>query len=176
MPVFAERMKDFTDHLRLSIENREVALGEVHHATQNLLGAARTFMTHVTDEHQHRAEDLHEMLDEFHDDLQERVSEMRSGHRDHLEASRAEMRRKLDENCAARLHAVSNMRHAFSEARHAVADDLRAAGNAWREFTQDRHVRTTPTHPADRHHAAPAFEGQADDVKPSKTKRNGRGK
>ena len=37
MPVFADQMKNFTDHLRISIENRTDALGQVHQATNHLL-------------------------------------------------------------------------------------------------------------------------------------------
>jgi len=50
MPVFTDHMKDFTDHLRISIENRTDALGQVHQATNHLLTAARTFMGNVSHE------------------------------------------------------------------------------------------------------------------------------
>ncbi|MFO0891264.1 MAG: hypothetical protein U0790_19235 [Isosphaeraceae bacterium] len=170
MPVFAERMKDLTDHLRDSIEHRGVALGEVHQATQNLLGAARTFMDNVTLEHHHRADELHEMLDEFRDDLQEKVKEMRRHHREHLHEMRAEMRHKLDENRATRHKTVKNMRHAFAEARLAVADDLRAAGHEWREFTVNRHAKEAPARPAETRHASPPPAAKADGAKPRKAK------
>ncbi|WP_165227582.1 hypothetical protein [Aquisphaera insulae] len=181
MPVFAERMKDLTEHLRASIEGRGVALGQVHQATHHLLGEARTFMGNISLEHQHRAEELHEMLETFHDDLKDKVAEMRTNHRDGLAASRAEMRRKLEENRAARHSTVAEMRNAFAEARHAVADDLRAAGFAWREFTVSRHHGGTPATPAEAHHAAPAEEPAG--AKPAgakraatKTRPRGRGK
>ena len=81
MPVFADHMKDFTDHLRISIENRTDALGEVHQATNHLLTAARTFLGNVSHEHHVMAGELHEVLDKFHGDLSDRVEDLRERHR-----------------------------------------------------------------------------------------------
>ena len=134
MPVFADRMKDFTDHLRISIENRTDALGQVHQATDHLLTAARSFMGSVSYEHHVMAGELHEVLDQFHGDLTDRVEDMRKRHRASLRQTQAELRQRLDDNKAARNESVKNMRHSFRESRQEVADDLRAASNAWREI------------------------------------------
>ncbi len=147
MPVFADRMKEFTDHLRISIEDRTDALGQVHQATNHLLAAARTFMGNVSHEHHVRAGELHEMLDKFHGDLADRVEDMRKRHRASLKQMQAELRQRLDENKAARHEAVKSMRDTFRQTRQEVADDLRAAGNAWREFTANRQV-AEPDRPA----------------------------
>jgi len=48
------------------------------------------------------------------------------------------LRSRLDENTAARHEAVKSMRQTFRETRQEIADDLRAASNAWREFTANR--------------------------------------
>jgi|GEM_PF-5175856 len=138
MPVFADHMKDFTDHLRISIENRTDALGQVHQATNHLLTAARTFMGNVSHEHHLMAGELTEALDQFHGDLSDRVEDMRKRHRASLKQTQAELRQRLDDNKAARNESVKNMRQTFHETRQAVADDLRAASNAWREFTVNR--------------------------------------
>ncbi len=139
MPVFADHMKDFTDHLRISIDNRTDALGQVHQATNHLLTAARSFMGNVSHEHAVMAGELHETLDKFHDDLMDRVKDMRKRHRTSLRQTQAELRQRLDENKAARNEAVTTMRDKFRESRQEVADDLRAASHAWREFTASRH-------------------------------------
>jgi len=139
MPVFGDQMKDFTDHLRISIENRTDALGQVHQATNHLLTAARTFMGNVSHEHQVMAGELTEALDKFHGDLSDRVEDMRQRHRASLKQTQAELRQRLDDNKAARNESVETMRNTFREARQEVADDLRAASNAWREFTANRH-------------------------------------
>lgn len=138
MPVFADHMKDFTDHLRISIENRTDALGQVHQATNHLLTAARTFMGNVSHEHHVMAGKLHEVLDKFHGDLSDRVEDLRECHRASRRHMQAELRNGLDENTAARRQTVKNMRHTFRETRQEIADDLRAASNAWREFTANR--------------------------------------
>ncbi len=150
MPVFADRMKDFTDHLRISIENRTDALGQVHQATDHLLTAARSFMGSVSYEHHVMAGELHEVLDQFHGDLTDRVEDMRKRHRASLRQTQAELRQRLDDNKAARNESVKNMRHSFRESRQEVADDLRAASNAWREFTANRQV-AEPHGPAAEH-------------------------
>jgi len=139
MPVFADRMKDFTDHLRISIENRTDALGQVHQATNHLLTAARTFMGNVSHEHHLMAGELTEALDKFHGDLSDRVEDMRKRHRASLKQTQDELRNRLDENSAARHESVESMRNTFRETRQEVADDLRAASNTWREFTANRH-------------------------------------
>ncbi len=181
MPIFAEQMKDLTDHLRDSIEGREDALDQVHQATHNLLGAARTFMDDVALEHHQRAEDLHDMLETFRDDLKDKVAEMQSNHRTRRETSREEMRRKLDEDRAARHKTVEEMRHAFAEARNAVAGDLRAAGQVWREFSARLHA-SKPFEPSrETHHAPPAEEPGGRKTREvgktaSKSKPKGRGK
>lgn len=138
MPVFADHMKDFTDHLRISIENRTDALGQVHQATNHLLTAARTFMGNVSHEHHLMAGELTEALDQFHGDLSDRVEDMRKRHRASLKQTQAELRQRLDDNKAARNESVKNMRQTFRETRQEVADDFRAASNAWREFTVNR--------------------------------------
>ena len=135
MPVFADHMKDFTDHLRISIENRTDALGQVHQATNHLLTAARTFMGNVSHEHHVMAGELHEVLDKFHGDLSDRVEDLRERHRASRKDMQAALRNRLDENTAARHESVKSMQQSFREARQEVADDLRAASNAWREFT-----------------------------------------
>ena len=140
MPVFADHMKDFTDHLRISIENRTDALGQVHQATNHLLTAARTFMGNVSHEHHLMAGELTEALDQFHGDLSDRVEDMRKRHRASLKQTQAELRQRLDDNKAARHETVKSMRQTFRETRQEVADDLRAAGNAWREFTANAAV------------------------------------
>jgi len=183
MPVFADRMKELADHLRVSIEDRTDALGQVHHATHHLLGAARTFMTNVADEHHERAEELHETLEEFRGDLADRVDDMRQQHRDRLEHMRAETRRSLDENKAARHEAVRNMRSTFLKAQQEVAADLRDAGQAWREFTVNRTVKATPKPAVESHHVATTVAAPQHGTKPRQTqqtfgkpKSKGRGK
>ena len=141
MPVFADRMKELTDHLQVSIEDRTDALGLVHQATNNVLHAARSFMEEVADAHEERAEELHETLEQFRGDLADRVDNMRQNHRDRLKHMRDETRHSLDENKAARHEAVSNMRRTFIKAGQEVAADLRAAGQAWHEFTATRAVK-----------------------------------
>jgi len=138
MPVFTDHMKDFTDHLRISIENRTDALGQVHQATNHLLTAARTFMGNVSHEHHVMAGELHEMLDKFHGDLNDRVEDLRERHRASRKDMQAALRSRLDENTAARHEAVKSLRQSFRETRQEIADDLRAASNAWREFTASR--------------------------------------
>jgi protein-tyrosine-phosphatase len=153
MPVFADRMKDFTDHLRISIENRSDALGQVHQATNHLLTAARSFMGNVSHEHTVMAGELHESLDKFHGDLADRVEDMRERHRASLKQTQAELRQRLDDNKAARNESVNDMRHTFREVRQEVADDLRAASHAWREFTMNRDTEE-PHKPEVAHKAA----------------------
>jgi len=140
MPVFGDQMKNFTDHLRISIENRTDALGQVHQATNHLLTAARTFMGNVSHEHHVMAGELHEVLDKFHGDLNDRVEDLRERHRASRKDMQAALRSRLDENTAARHEAVKSLRQAFRETRQEVADDLRAASNAWREFTANAAV------------------------------------
>ncbi len=140
MPVFTDHMKDFTDHLRISIENRTDALGQVHQATNHLLTAARTFLGNVSHEHHVIAGELHEALDKFHGDLNDRVEDLRERHRASRKQMQAELRSRLDENSAARHEAVKSLRQAFRETRQEIADDLRAASNAWREFTANAAV------------------------------------
>ena len=146
MPVFTDHMKDFTDHLRISIENRTDALGQVHQATNHLLTAARTFLGNVSHEHHVIAGELHEVLDKFHGDLNDRVEDLRERHRASRKQMQAELRSRLDENTAARHEAVKSLRQAFRETRQEIADDLRAASNAWREFTanSEPHPRVDP--------------------------------
>ena len=124
MPVFADHMKDFTDHLRISIENRTDALGQVHQATDHLLTAARTFMGNVSHEHHVMAGELHEVLDKFHGDLSDRVEDLRERHRASRKDMQAALRSRLDENTAARHEAVKSMRQTFRETRREIADDL----------------------------------------------------
>ena len=149
MPVFGDHMKDFTDHLRISIDNRTDALGQVHQATNDLLTSARTFMGNVTLEHHVMAGELTETLDKFHGDLSDRVEDLRERHRASRKQMQEALRSRLDENTAARQETVKSMRNTFSEARQEVADDLRAASNAWREFTGTRQV-ADPDRPAPR--------------------------
>ncbi len=139
MPVFGDQMKNFTDHLRISIENRTDALGQVHQATNHLLTAARDFMGNVSHEHQVMAGELTEALDKFHGDLSDRVEDLRKRHRASLKQTHDELRQRLDDNKAARNESVENMRNTFRETRQEVADDLRAASNTWHEFTASRH-------------------------------------
>jgi hypothetical protein len=154
MPVFAERMKDTTDHLRISIENRADVLGQVHQATNHLLHSARTFMADVSNENHERAGELHVMLTTFRGDLADRVSEMRERHRDSLGQMRDDMRQRLNDNRAARHEAVKDMRTTFQQARQEVADDVRAAAHVWHEFTITRHGKPVPKPEAETHHAA----------------------
>ena len=140
MPVFTDHMKNFTDHLRISIENRTDALGQVHQATNHLLTAARTFLGNVSHEHHVMAGELHEVLDKFHGDLSDRVEDLRERHRASRKDMQAALRSRLDENTAARHEAVKSLRQTFRETRQEIADDLRAASNAWREFTANAAV------------------------------------
>jgi len=174
MPVFADRMKDFTDHLRISIENRTDALGQVHQATNHLLTAARSFVGNISHEHHVMAGELHEVLDQFHGDLTDRVEDMRKRHRASLRQTQDELRQRLDDNKAARNESVKNMRHSFRESRQEVADDLRAASNAWREFTADRHVAESNGPAAEHKAAVETVEPAApqDGEKPQQTKEN----
>jgi len=155
MPVFGDQMKNFTDHLRISIENRTDALGQVHQATNHLLTAAREFMGNVSHEHQVMAGELTEALDKFHGDLSDRVEDMRKRHRASLKQTQDELRQRLNDNKAARNESVESMRNTFREQRQEVADDLRAASNTWREFTANRHG-AAPDGPAVHHKAAVA--------------------
>lgn len=141
MPVFAQRMKDFTDRLQSSIEDRADALKQVHQSTQQLLDAARTFVAGVTHEHHEMAGELHASLTQFHDDLSDRVEGMRQNHRDSLDQTRTDLRHRLDENQAVRHRAVKTMRHSFAEARRRVADDLSGARNEWRKFAAARRAK-----------------------------------
>jgi hypothetical protein len=175
MPVFADRMKELTDHLRVSIEDRTDALGQVHQATHHLLGAARTFMTNVADEHHERAEELHETLEEFRGELADRVDEMREHHRDRLEHMSAETRKKLDETNVARHEAVKSMRSTFHKAQQEVAADLRDAGQAWREFTVNRTAQATHK-PAAESDEETQVAAPQHGTKPRQPKSKGRGK
>ena len=141
MPVFTQHMKDFTDHLQSSIENRTEALAQVHQSTDNLLDTARSFMAGVTQEHQEMAGELNTMLTQFHDDLSDRVEGMREHHRESLNQARADLRHRLDENQAARHEAVKTMRHSFHQSRCEVANDLRGARDAWRKFAATRRAK-----------------------------------
>jgi DNA anti-recombination protein RmuC len=141
MPVFAQRMKDFTDHLQSSIENRADALEQVHQSTNQLLDAARTFVAGVTHEHHEMAGELHASLTQFHDDLSDRVEGMRKHHRDSLDQTRADLRQRLDENQATRNQTVKTMRHAFADARRQVADDLHGARDEWQTFAATRRAK-----------------------------------
>ncbi len=161
MPVFANHMKDLTEHLRISIENRSDALGQVHQATNHLLTAARSFMGDVSHEHQVMAGELHEMLDEFHGDLSDRVEDMRKRHRASLKQTQDELRQRLDDNKAARTETVENMRQSFHEVREEVADDLREASQSWREFTATRHVAKPQEATVEQKAAARAVEPAA---------------
>jgi len=134
-------MKDFTDHLQSSIENRADALEQVHQSTTHLLGAARSFMAGVTQEHHEMAGELNAMLTQFHDDLSDRVEGMRKEHRASLNQTSAELRSRLDENQATRHQAVKTMRHSFRQARREVADDLRGAREAWGKFAATRRAK-----------------------------------
>jgi len=160
MPVFGDQMKNFTDHLRISIENRTDALGQVHQATNHLLTAAREFMGNVSHEHQVMAGELTEALDKFHGDLSDRVEDMRKRHRASLKQTQDELRQRLDDNKTARNESVENLRNTFREARQEVADDLRAASNTWREFTASRHG-------AEPHGTAAHHEAAVETVEPA---------
>ncbi len=175
MPVFGDQMKDFTDHLRLSIENRTDALGQVHQATNHLLTAARTFMGNVSHEHHVIAGELTEALDKFHGDLSDRVEDMRKRHRTSLKQTQAEVRQRLDDNKAARNESVENMRNTFREARQEVAADLHAASNTWREFTASRHS-AKPHGPAVDHEPAAETVDSAASQHGKKTQPKGRRK
>ena len=174
MPVFADRMKDFTDHLRISIENRTDSLGQVHQATNHLLSAARSFMGNVSHEHHLMAGELHASLDQFHGDLTNRVEDMRKRHCASLRQTQAELRQRLDDNKAARNESVKNMRQTFREARQEVSDDLRAASHAWREFSVNRHVAEPHEAAVDHELAAKTVEQAAPQVakKTHQTKEN----
>ena len=141
MPVFAQRMKDFTDHLQSSIEDRADALNQVHQSTTQLLDAARAFVAGVTHEHHEMADELHASLTQFHDDLSDRVAGMREHHRDSLNQTRADLRHRLDENQATRHQTVKSMRHSFAEARRQVSDDLRGARDEWQKFAATRRAK-----------------------------------
>ena len=161
MPVFGDQMKDFTDHLRISIENRTDALGQVHQATNHLLTAARTFMGNVSHEHQVMAGELTEVLDKFHGDLSDRVEDMRKRHRASLKQTQAELRQRLEDNKVARNESVETMRNTFREARQEVAADLHEASNAWREFTASRHAADPDGAAGDHEAAVGTFEPAA---------------
>jgi len=141
MPVFTQHMKDFTDHLQSSIEDRAEALGQVHQSTTDLLGAARSFVAGVTQEHHEMAGELNAMLSQFHDDLSDKVEGMRKDHRDSLNQASAELHARLDENQATRNEAVKNMRQSFHQTRREVGDDLRGARDAWRKFAATRRAK-----------------------------------
>ncbi len=138
MPVFANRMRDFTDQLKASIEHRSEALDVVHEATRHLLGDAQKFMGEVAREHESRADQLQEMLCAFRGDLADRVETMRQQHRTSRHEMRTDLRNRLDAVQAARHQDVQQMRQKFHEARQEVAEDIRAAANLWREFTLGR--------------------------------------
>jgi len=170
MPVFADRMKNFTDHLRISIDNRTDALGQVHKATNHLLTAARSFMGSVAHERQLMAGELHEVLDQFHGDLTDRVEDMRQRHRDSLRKTQAELRERLDDTKAARNESVKNLRQTFRDSRQEVADDLRAASQVWREFTVNGRA-TEPHEPAVKRESAAQTVKQPAPPQETKTQR-----
>ena len=138
MADFADRMKAFTDHLHDSIQAREEALAGVHAATAEVLGAARTFLGDVADEHRGRAEELRATLKSHRDASHQRVAEMRHGHQEALHEMRDEMQKTLSETRRLRHDANRRMFETFRQARHELAADLRSAAGAWRAFAATR--------------------------------------
>jgi DNA anti-recombination protein RmuC len=134
MAEFADRMKSFTDHLRGSKQMRGEALSQVLAATEHLLDDARTFLGHVADEHQARAEELHANLTSHRTECRRKVAEMRQSHQDSLRKMRDDLHHTLSETRKARQDAVHEMTETFQHARFELASDLREASNAWREF------------------------------------------
>jgi len=161
MAEFADRMKSFTDHLRSSIQSREEALSQVHEETEQLRDDARTFMGAVADEHRARAEELHAALASHREERGRKVAEMRQTHQDSLRKMRSDLQHTLSESRKARQDVVHEMTVTFQQARHDLADDLREASNAWRQFAvhveldenaEEDHEDADPSKPTARPH------------------------
>jgi hypothetical protein len=138
MAEFADRMKSFTDHLQVSIQARGDALAGIHAATGEVLDAARSFLDHVAEEHQTRAEELKATLESHRAGCRKAVAEMRHGHREAQQSMRDDLNHALSEARRARQDANSRMFKSFRHARHELAVDLRAAANTWRAFAASR--------------------------------------
>ena len=138
MADFADRMKAFTEHLHESIQAREEALAGVHKATSEVLGAARSFLGDVADEHRERAEELRATLKSHRDACHQRVAEMRQGHQEALHEMRDDLNEMLSETRRSRQDHNSRMFETFRQARHDLAADLRSAAGAWRAFAATR--------------------------------------
>ncbi len=138
MAEFADRMKSFTDHLHESIEKRGEALAGIHAATGELLGAARSFLGDVAEEHRERAEELRATLASHRAACCQTVAEMRHGHQQALHSMRDQLQETLSETRRMRHDTNSRMFQSFRHARHLVAADLRAAADTWRAFAATR--------------------------------------
>lgn len=138
MSSFADSMKSFTEQLKSSIHEREDALARVHQNTDDLLKGAREFMDGVSREHRERADDLRAAMTEFRAELDRKVGEMKHQHRESHRQRSEHLNQMLGETRKARHEAVSTMQAEFHKAQHELADDLRQAANAWREFAATR--------------------------------------
>ena len=134
MNPFADRMRSLTEHLTVSIRDRGESLTRVHEATDGILGAARSFMHDVAEQHQEMAEDLRETMTANRAERCQNVAELRHRHRESLNKAAAEVRRILGDARKARLESVSQMKQGFHKDQNALARDLQAAAGLWQAF------------------------------------------
>jgi DNA anti-recombination protein RmuC len=134
MGFFTEQMKQFTDHLAESIDTRKSALAEVRAGTEALLGDARAFLNHVTEEKRAMAHDLHATLATHHEKRVHQVAALRKHNQGELRKMREDLKRTLKSEVKALHKNVSELRQGARCSRHTLASDLREAAQVWRQF------------------------------------------
>lgn len=132
MAEFNDRMMAFTDRLKSSIEGRGEALANVHQATVDLLGGARTFLDGVAHEHKAMAEELNQFLATTRANRDETVTAMRNSHREFLDNVTAEHGVRTEDvngflttSRTNRVETVGAMRDTHREELGAMCDEMR---------------------------------------------------
>lgn len=132
MAQFQDRMTAFTDKLQASIEDRNESIANIHQATADLIGGARTFLNDVAHDHKVMAEELNAFFATTSANRDEMVTAMRESHREFLNNVIAEHEARIEDvnefltsNRENRLETVGNMRDNHREELDTMRDNLR---------------------------------------------------
>jgi ElaB/YqjD/DUF883 family membrane-anchored ribosome-binding protein len=129
---FAESMKAFADEVVQCAHARTEAVAEIHQDAQEVLGAARSFMARVSQEHQERASHVQTTLAEGLRDRREQVRNLRQAINQRLNEVREQTEAMLTETRRQRDAAVGELMTTFRKDRTDLSQDLREAGQFWR--------------------------------------------
>jgi hypothetical protein len=133
MPFLAEHMKALVDDIRLSRTERAEAAADLRRCTDDVLSETRSFMARVHRDQRAMAGNLRSMLTSHQQRTSTQVRTMQQEHfRQRSAVSRA-TQTMLGNARKARQERVHQLRAAFQQAQHDVAEDLHQAARLWRE-------------------------------------------